>query len=307
MTSPSATSGADKSNLSPVLAANAEKEPKVDDTRDPLALIGGKDSEDCLEGEEDGAVSSEGEDEQLAETNTKTSSLQLEEMPLKSKIQSDRDRLLHENDMLLRELHRTRETLHNQQYQHQEDRRLLHSRGKELESTRTFLDKSDVYSLADVKSMVESLNSEIHQLAAYSADTLLEHDMDVITDEVRNHAMRQSQQYLDDRILALLIQREGHAGVLQIAFQAALLFECTNFLKLWALEPADHKILGELHARVQEFSELLVYHAFSMHIIDGHRYRCGSWKMESVNYHNEQISLISEDGAVPIISPRKSA
>ncbi|KAK0434129.1 hypothetical protein EV421DRAFT_1741148 [Armillaria borealis] len=245
-TSPSATSGADKGNLSPVLAANAEKEPKVEDTRDPLALIGGNDSESCPECEEekeDEAVSSEGEAEQLAETNTKTSSLQLEETLLKSKIQSDRDRLLHENDRLLRELLRTRETLHNQQRQHQEDRRLLHSRGKELESTRTFLDKSDVHSLADVKSMVESLNSEIHQLAAYSADTLLEHGMDVITDEVRNHAMRQSQHYLDDRILALLIQREGHAGVLQIAFQAALLFECTNYLKLWALESAEHKML----------------------------------------------------------------
>ncbi|SJL14090.1 uncharacterized protein ARMOST_17545 [Armillaria ostoyae] len=260
-TSPSATSGADKSNLSPVLAANTEKEPKVEDTRDPLALIGGKDSEgcpECEEEEEDEAVSSEGKDEQLAETNTKTSILQLEETLLKSKIQSDRNRLLHENDRLLRELLRTRETLHNQQSQHQEDRRLLHSRGKELESTRTFLDKSDVHSLADVKSMVESLNSEIHQLAAYSADTLLEHGMDVITDEVRNHAMRQSQHYLDDRILALLIQREGHAGFLQIAFQAALLFECSNYLKLWALESAEHKILGELHARVQEFNTAAV-------------------------------------------------
>ncbi|KAG7439603.1 uncharacterized protein BT62DRAFT_938825 [Guyanagaster necrorhizus] len=137
------------------------------------------------------------------------------------------DRLRHENDRFLREFHRTHETLHNQQIQHQEDRRLLHSRGKELEDTRTFSNNIDTYYFVDIKSMMESLNSEIRQLAAYMSDTLSGNGIRVeITEEDTNRAMMRSKCYLDDRILALLMGRDtndaGHNGVLQVAFQAAL-------------------------------------------------------------------------------------
>ncbi|KAK0196205.1 hypothetical protein F5146DRAFT_924278 [Armillaria mellea] len=172
-------------------------------------------------------------------------------------MQSDRDRLRHENDRLLRELHQIREILHNQQIQHREDRHLLDSRGKELESTRPFLDKTDVYSSADIKSMMESLNSEIHQLAAYMSDTLTDNGGRVgITDEEANHAMKRAKHYLDDLILAHLMHRAandvGQNGFLQVAFQAALLFECSNYLKLWELDPVEDEMLCELYARVQE-------------------------------------------------------
>ncbi len=160
-----------------------------------------------------------------------------------------------------------REILHNQHIQHQEDRRLLVSRGKELESTRPFLDKTDAYSFADIKSMIESLNSEIHQLAAYMSDTLTDKgERAEITDEEANHAMKRAKRYIDDLILAHLMRRDAddvrQNGFLQVAFQAVLLFECTNYLRLWDLDPAENKMLRELYARVQQTSELHVYYIF---------------------------------------------
>ncbi|PBK82164.1 hypothetical protein ARMGADRAFT_1171036 [Armillaria gallica] len=234
--------------MSTSVPANVEKELPTEESQDPLMLTGGKDSEkQYLKGErqemQSGVVSRE----------AMTSDLQKSLL----EIQSDRDRLRHENDGLLRELHRMREILHNQQIQHQEDRRLLDSRGKELESTRPFLDKTDTYSFADIKSMMESLNSEIHQLAAYMSDTLTDKGERVeITDEEANYAMKRAKRYLDDHILALLMRRDandvGQNGVLQVAFQAALLFECTDYLRIWDLHSAENKMLRELYARIQE-------------------------------------------------------
>ncbi|KAK0448947.1 uncharacterized protein EV420DRAFT_1750841 [Desarmillaria tabescens] len=250
-TSSSTILGTDLSNLSPVPAGKVEKEPNTREShyREPLTSIGGKDSEGWSPKDEKQQKRSGSSKE------TMTSSDSLQKSLLE--IQSERNRLQHENDRLHRELHRTREILHNQQIQHQEDRRLLQSRGKELESTRPFLDKTDAHSFADIKSMMGSLNSEIHQLAAYMSDTLFDSGKrEEIADEEANHSMKRAKYYLDDRILALLMRRDADdaekSGVLQVAFQAALLFECTDYLGVWDLDPAENDMLRDLHARVQE-------------------------------------------------------
>ncbi|KAK0434131.1 hypothetical protein EV421DRAFT_2023179 [Armillaria borealis] len=247
-TSSSTTLSTDLSN--PIPAGKAEKEPNAGESRhqDSLTLTRGKDSEGW-------PLKDEKEEKRSRSSKETTTSSDLQKSLLE--LQSDRDRLRHENDGLLRVLHRMREILHNQQIQHQEDRRLLDSRGKELESTRPFLDKTDAYSFADIKSMMESLNSEIHQLAAYMSDTLTDKgERAEINDEEANHAMKRANRYLDDLILAHLMRRDandvGQNGFLQVAFQAALLFECTNYLRLWDLDPAEDKMLRELYARVQE-------------------------------------------------------
>ncbi|SJL14092.1 uncharacterized protein ARMOST_17547 [Armillaria ostoyae] len=228
----------------------AEKDPNAGESRhrDSLTLTGGKDSEGR-------PLKDEKQEKRSRSSKETTTNSDLQKSLLE--IQSDRDRLRHENDGLLREHHRMREIINNQQIQHQEDRRLLDSRGKELESTRPFLDKTDAYSFAEIKSMMESLNSEILQLAAYMSDTLTDKGERLeITDEEANHAMKRVKRYLDDRSLALLMRRDangvGQNGVLQVAFQAALLFECTTYLRLWGLDPAENKMLRELYARVQE-------------------------------------------------------
>ncbi|KAK0222708.1 hypothetical protein EDD85DRAFT_860815 [Armillaria nabsnona] len=238
------------SNLSPIPTAKADKGPNAGESqpRDSLTLAGGRDSEGWPLKDE-----KQGKRFRLSRETTASSDLQKSLL----EIQSDRDRLRHENDGLRREHHRMREIINNQQIQHQENRRLLDRRGKELESTRPFLDKTDTYSFAEIKSMMESLNSEILQLAAYMSDTLTDKGERLeITDEEANHAMKRAKCYLDDRILALLMRRDadgvGQNGVLQVAFQAALLFECTTYLRLWDLDPAENKMLRELYARVQE-------------------------------------------------------
>ncbi len=53
-----------------------------------------------------------------------------------------------------------------------EDRHLLDARGEELRNAQAFLTKADAYSYADIKAMVDALNSEIMQLASYMSDTL---------------------------------------------------------------------------------------------------------------------------------------
>ncbi|PBK65422.1 hypothetical protein ARMSODRAFT_1087364 [Armillaria solidipes] len=243
--------GTDLSNLSPIPAEKADKGSNAGESqpRDSLTPAGGgRDSKGW-------SLKDDKQGKRFKFSKETRTSSDLQKSLLE--IQSDRDRLRHENDGLLREHHRMREVIHNQQIQHQEDRRLLDSRGKELESTRPFLDKTDAYSFAEIKSMMESLNSEILQLAAYMSDTLTDKgERREITDEEANHAMKRAKRYLDDRILALLMRRDandvGQNGVLQVAFQAALLFECTTYLRLWGLDPAENKMLRELYARVQE-------------------------------------------------------
>ncbi|KAK0493238.1 hypothetical protein EDD18DRAFT_1181182 [Armillaria luteobubalina] len=237
--------------MSAPVPAKAEKELHAEKSQDPLILTRGKDTgRQYLKGERQEKQSGE-----QSWSSREAATRDLQESLLQ--IQSDRDRLRRENDGLLRELHRIREILNAQHFQHQEDRRLLDSRGKELESTRPFLDKADTYSFADIKSMMESLNSEVHQLAAYMSDTLTDNGERVeITDEETNHAMKRVKRYLDDLILAHLMRRDANAvgqnGFLQVAFQAALLFECSNYLRLWDLDPLESKMLYELYARVQE-------------------------------------------------------
>ncbi len=320
-TSSPANTGTDLINLSPLPTVKADKGPNARESqpRNSLTLVGGRDSEGRpLKDEKQGKrfrfskevrIFLQHWDYWLTRGKTTTSS-DLQKSLLE--IQSDRDCLRHENDGLRREHHRMREIINNQQIQHQEDRRLLDRRGKELESTRPFLDKTDTYSFAEIKSMMESLNSEILQLAAYMSDTLTDKGERLeITDEEASHAMERAKRYLDDRILALLMRRDangvGQNGVLQVAFQAALLFECTTYLRLWGLDPAENNMLRELYARVQESSELYVYFAFIIHIVNDCRTDCGSWKMESFDDRNEQISLISEGGTVSLPSPRMSA
>ncbi|KAK0209595.1 hypothetical protein IW262DRAFT_1468864 [Armillaria fumosa] len=245
--------------MSTSVPAKVEKELHAEKRQDPLTLTRGKDSgRQYLKGDKQEKQSGEqswSSREDVWLTKGKAVTRDLQESLLQ--IQSDRDRLRHENDGLSRELHRIREILHAQEIQHQEDRYLLDSRGKELESIRPFLDKTDTYSFADIKSMMESLNSEVHQLAAYMSDTLIDKGERIETaEEEVDHVMKRVRRYLDDLILAHLMPRDtndvGQNGFLQVAFQAALLFECSNYLRLWDLDPAENEMLCKLYARVQE-------------------------------------------------------
>ncbi|KAK0471590.1 hypothetical protein IW261DRAFT_1405729 [Armillaria novae-zelandiae] len=234
----------------PISAGKAEKERNAGDSRrqDSLTLTRGKDSEGW-------PLKDEKQEKQTSSLRETPSNGDLQKSLLE--IQSDRNHLRHENEGLLKELHRMREIHQSQQIQHQEDRRLLQSRGKELESMRPFLDKTDAYSSADIKSMMESLNSEILQMAAYLSDTLTHNRERVeITDEEANHAMKRVKCYLDDFILAHLMRRDangvGQNGILQVALQAALLFECSHYLHLWVLDSVENEMLYELNARVQK-------------------------------------------------------
>ncbi len=103
-----------------------------------------------------------------------------------------------------RELRGAREALAREQAKRQEDRQLLDARGEELRNAQAFLTKADAHSHADIKAMVNALNSEIMQLASYMSDTLhLDQSQLDPSDEDTSAAVSQEKRMLGDRMIFL--------------------------------------------------------------------------------------------------------
>ncbi|KAJ7578244.1 hypothetical protein C8J56DRAFT_719552, partial [Mycena floridula] len=109
---------------------------------------------------------------------------------------------------------------------------LLETRSKELKGVQAFLSTADSFSGADITSMVQSLNTEIHQIAANLVDELpwdaaLEADQEAI--DVAREAV-------GERVVHLLVSKRSHEyfePLLQSAVQASLVGFCRGQILKW--------------------------------------------------------------------------
>lgn len=145
--------------------------------------------------------------------------------------------------------------------QHHQTVALLDTRTTELKSAEAFLSKADTMSGADVVRMVEGLNAEILQTAAYVADHFVFSERGDFTDEVHAAAGR-LEELLGPKIVHLLstIDHGDDPTLLQLASQAATTAYCRWMILSWDFDDANYdQFLKHIYMTVQQAGESTSY------------------------------------------------
>ncbi|KAK0222676.1 hypothetical protein EDD85DRAFT_779146 [Armillaria nabsnona] len=163
------------------------------------------------------------------------------------------EQLCKRNRALEQELQRVGTKLVYEREQRQADQRLLATRAQELHNTETFLTKADQFSGAEVKVMVQGLNTEILQLAADMVDTLQFEDNAMAVDgDQRSTEQRLT---IDGRMSQLLQDRgdlDTHAIVVQAALQGVITRLCRRFISEWSKHSSTDDDLHGLYRDIRK-------------------------------------------------------
>lgn len=124
--------------------------------------------------------------------------------------------------------------------QHQQTLQLLEAQRSELKGARAFLTKEDTLSGADVIAMVDVLNAEILQTAAFMADSLngTGRDVNALAEEAK-WAHDRAIRIVGDHMVHILKSRlfqpksDDDSMELQIALQVCLVYSCISIVESW--------------------------------------------------------------------------
>ncbi|KAJ3920872.1 hypothetical protein F5877DRAFT_37128 [Lentinula edodes] len=134
-------------------------------------------------------------------------------------------------------------------------RELLDARMKELQGARAFLNTSDMYSGADIVSMVKSLNGEIFQAAASITDTIVGFMSSQVSLENDPWAVDIVSKTLGEEVATLLQHNHAvldeHMTLVQIALQAGLNQWSQYVLCLWAMPGEANDAINGAFAGIQ--------------------------------------------------------
>jgi len=127
--------------------------------------------------------------------------------------------------------------LNGAETQHQQTLRLLEAKTSELKGAQAFLTKEDSLSSADVIAMVDALNAEILQIAAFMADCLngTNRDLGVLAEEVKAGAVRTLGEPMARSLGNKPVQpkSDDDSMGLQIALQICLVYLCSRIIESW--------------------------------------------------------------------------
>ncbi|KAF8181794.1 hypothetical protein BJ912DRAFT_906612 [Pholiota molesta] len=149
----------------------------------------------------------------------------------------------------------------------QQTAQLLETRTAELRGAEAFLTKADQLSNVEVVGLLESLNSEIMQIAASMTEelTIEEKRIDAEAKEQESDEAREAYARAEDtvgpRMAELLKNSEHHEDpiLVQLAVQASMAAYTHWIISSWVFEsPEDEHMLSEIYARVRETEEQAV-------------------------------------------------
>lgn len=141
--------------------------------------------------------------------------------------------------------------------------RLLESRTSELRSAKVHFTEDDQLSGAEVIRMLEALNAEILQTAAFVAESFefeekaLEEDEE--SEETREACARATE-ILGSRMVRLLKSSQHHEDpiLIQIAFQAGMSAYSHWMISSWYFEnPENEQLLTEIYERVRDSGKIV--------------------------------------------------
>ncbi len=167
--------------------------------------------------------------------------------------------LCKQNKALEHELQIVSANLLHEREQRQADRRLLATRAKELHETEIFLTKADQFSGAEVKAMVQGLNTEILQLAADIIDVL---QVDDSAMEVDGDQWLTGQHLIYGRMVQLLQTRDDpdmHTTVVQAALQGVLTRLCRQFISEWSQRSSTDNDLHDIYRDIRKKCNCLTF------------------------------------------------
>lgn len=171
---------------------------------------------------------------------------------------SKHERILLEEQLILQadELKAVKDHAHQMMSQHSQIVELLETRTAELSGSQAFLTKADLLSGAEVISMVEALNTEILQLAAFMADSCKFQRRETRQDESKEmqDAYSHATESLGQGIVHLLrsTSHDDDRTPVQIALQACMNILCEHFVKSWCLDAKQNDVLAGVYERIWE-------------------------------------------------------
>ena len=143
--------------------------------------------------------------------------------------------------------------------QHEITRKLLEEKTAELKGTQMFLNKADSLSGADVVGLVNSLNAEVLQVAAYMADTLEFGNLLSQQEEGWLKAERRAGRVVGEELTqalqvgakALKDKNDFDPTLVQFALQICLIWCCRVISTSWTLGE-DNAWLTKLYAHIRQ-------------------------------------------------------
>jgi chromosome segregation ATPase len=139
------------------------------------------------------------------------------------------------------------------QSQYSQTQALLEVRTPELKGVQSFLTKTDSLFGAEVTSMVEGLNSEIRQTAAFIADSL---EFNKGARQEQHEAHSRVTQLLGDGMSKILtsIQHSEDPMLVQIALQCLLARSSKYIIETWYFgwDIRSHQLLGSVYDRIRQ-------------------------------------------------------
>lgn len=140
--------------------------------------------------------------------------------------------------------------------QHEQTRALLDARTQELKGSQSFLTKADLLSGAEVTAMVEGLNAEILQVAAFMSDSFKFSRVGRTANygDTYTEARGRARELLGDRMLQLLssVRHNEDPSVIQMALQAAMTKFVHYAVASWHVDRSkDHSILDDIYSKMR--------------------------------------------------------
>lgn len=135
--------------------------------------------------------------------------------------------------------------------QHLHTLALLETRTSELKGTQTFLTKADSLSGAEVTTMMDGLNADILEMAAFMADSFQFEKVREVRGE-QKAACERVRESLGARMPNLLIsiRHKDDPMLIQIALQSCLAWYCTRIIRAWCID--THNQMSDILIRVYE-------------------------------------------------------
>jgi len=148
--------------------------------------------------------------------------------------------------------------IHRAEVQHEITRKLLEEKTTELKGIQMFLNKADSLSGADVVGLVNSLNAEVLQVAAFMADTLefgiLMSQQEEVWSKVERRACRaigeELTQALQVGAKSLKDKNDFDPTLVQFALQICLTWCCRFISTSWALSE-ENASLARLYGEIR--------------------------------------------------------
>jgi hypothetical protein len=160
------------------------------------------------------------------------------------------------------ELHRRQQdiqiiqdTTKRMEAQHGLTRELLEARTLELKAAQSFLTTADKLSGADVSAMVGGLNGEIHQTAAFMAESFEFQELKAYARDDGTIGRTWTEEILGPTMLKLLssVRHCEDPQVVQIALQACMTNLAARVITTWHLDSSkDQSLLVNIYSQMQE-------------------------------------------------------